>query len=64
MSKLIEAKLRKENNDLRSSLKECLGLIDELSHLEKPLFEAELPLKFRLHYVRVVSFAKKLVKPI
>jgi hypothetical protein len=61
MSKCNEVRLSKENKSLRSSLKECLELIDELSYLEMPLFEAELTRKFKLHYVHVVKTAENLL---
>jgi hypothetical protein len=61
MSKMTEAKLRRENRSLRFSLEACLELIDELSNLDAPLFEAELSQEFKLKYVRIVKTAQQLL---
>lgn len=53
-----ELKLRRENNKLKGHLKACLELISDLSKLEAPLLEAELPLSFKKKYVRIVTRAK------
>lgn len=55
--------LLEENRDLRNRLRACLELIEDLSNLDRPLFEAELPREFKIKYVRTVSRAKKLLKP-
>jgi len=53
--------LREENRDLRNRLKACLELIEDLSNLDKPLFEAELTREFKVKYARTVSRAKKIL---
>jgi len=57
-----EAKLERENRDLRNRLKACLELIEDLANLDKPLFEADVPRKFKLKYVRTVARAKKILE--
>ena len=57
-----EHKLEEENRDLRSRLRACVKLIEELSNLDAPLFEAELDIKFKQRYVRVVGRAKRILK--
>lgn len=51
----------KENILLRASLSNCLTLIDKLSNLEVPLFEAELTVEEKLDYVRTVNTAKRIL---
>lgn len=54
--------LREENRDLRNRLRACLDLIEDLSNLEQPLFEADLTREFRIKYARTVSRAKKILE--
>ena len=56
------AALEEENRDLRNRLKACLDLIEELSHLDKPLFEATLSREFKIKYVRTIARAKKILE--
>jgi len=50
--------LEEDNRELRKRLKACIELIEELSNLEQPLFEARLDLEFKLRYARTVGKAK------
>ena len=61
MTNLEAVKMSKENLLLRTSLNNCLILIDKLSHLDAPLFEADLTVEEKLDYVRVVSNAKRIL---
>lgn len=54
--------LMEDNRDLRVRLKACLDLIEDLSTLDAPLFEADLDRKFKLNYTRTVNRAKRLLK--
>lgn len=58
-----ERMLMWENRKLRGHVKACLELIDDLSNLEAPLFEAKLPLSFKKKYVRIVTRAKRSIAP-
>jgi len=62
MSILEKRKLQRENRKLRKHLAACLKLIEDLSNLEAPLFEADLPWTFKTDYVRVVNRAKAALK--
>lgn len=62
MTILEKLKLRRENRKLRKHLHACLRLIEELSKLDAPLFEADLPLTFKTRYVKVVNRAKEALK--
>lgn len=53
--------LQEENRDLRNRLKACLELIEDLSKLQQPLFEAELSREFKIKYVRTIARAKKIL---
>ncbi len=57
-----ETVLVEDNRDLRIRLGACLDLIEALSNLDAPLFEADLDRKFRLKYTRTVNRAKQLLK--
>lgn len=59
---LEETRLWEENRKLRSRLKECLSLIDWLSNLDEPLFEAKLSIREKKDYIRVVSKAKRILQ--
>ena len=62
MNFLDKILLRRENRKLRKHLAECLRLIEDLSNLEAPLFEADLPLSFKTDYVRIINRAKAALK--
>lgn len=53
--------LTEENRDLRNRLKACLELIEDLSNLEQPLFDASVTREFKLKYIRTVARAKKIL---
>lgn len=61
MSNLEAIRTRKENILLRASLNNCLILIDKLSNLDIPLFEADLSAEEKVDYVRIVGVAKRLL---
>lgn len=54
-----EDKLQQENIKLKGHIKACLELIEDLSNLDAPLFQADLPLAFKKKYVKIVSRARK-----
>lgn len=54
-----EALLRRENRKLKGHIKACLELIEDLSNLDAPLFEADLDIAFKKKFVTVVGRAKK-----
>ena len=51
--------LEEDNRKLRTHLRACLELIDELANLEKPLFEEKPSREFVLRFVHIVERAKK-----
>jgi hypothetical protein len=61
MTNLEAVKTIKENVLLRASLNNCLILIDKLSHLDAPLFEADLTIEEKVDYVRTVNNAKRIL---
>jgi hypothetical protein len=61
MTNLEAVKTRKENILLRASLNNCLILIDKLSNLDAPLFEADLTSEEKVDYVRIVNTAKRIL---
>lgn len=56
-----ELKLQRENRKLKGHVKACLELIEELSQLDAPLFEADLPFSFKKKYVRTIRRAKEVL---
>lgn len=54
--------LEEDNRNLRIRLQACLELIDELTNLEKPLFEEKPSREFVLRYIRTVMRAKKALR--
>ncbi len=57
-----EALLRRENRKLKGHIQACLELIEDLSNLDAPLFEADLDVAFKKKYVSIVGRAKKALK--
>lgn len=58
-----ELALERENQKLKGHIKACLELIDDLSNLDAPLFEADVPFAFRKKYVIIVNRAKRAITP-